>query len=238
MTRSFCGLVQQFEAFFPDITAMMKPITEIMSTKSVFQWLPAQEEAFRRVIAELQSPRVLAQYRPGAKLTLETGVGYALWQEEPDGTKRLLRCGSRTVSDPETQYSVTKSEVNAVVVACHKITLYLQGTKFEVIVDHKPLVPIPARCAGGAPCGTLRARVGNAKGQTECVLAGDDQRRQEHSKDLRGVPGASTEPAAGATGARSPTDKTRRGNHGGLLQLQGLRIPRGNGQVEWLGGSE
>ncbi len=73
-TRSFCGLVQQLKAFSPDITAMMKPITEIMSPKSVFQWLPAQEEAFRRVIEELQSPRVLVQYRPGAKLTLETDV--------------------------------------------------------------------------------------------------------------------------------------------------------------------
>ncbi len=62
--RSFCGLVQQFDAFSPDITAMMKPITEIMLTKSVFQWRPRQEEAFRRVIAELQNPRVLAQYRP------------------------------------------------------------------------------------------------------------------------------------------------------------------------------
>ncbi len=62
--RSFCRLVQQFEAFSPDITAMKKPITEIMSTKSVFQWRPRQEEAFRRVIAELQNPKVLAQYRP------------------------------------------------------------------------------------------------------------------------------------------------------------------------------
>ncbi len=91
---------------------------------------------------------MLAQYRPGARLTLETDaaqktcVGYALWQEEPDGTKRLLRCGSRTVSDAETRYSVTESELNAVVIAYHKLNLYLQGGQFELIMDHKPLVSI------------------------------------------------------------------------------------------------
>ena len=58
--RSFCGLVQQFEAFSPDITSLMRPITELLSSKTAFQWLPAQEEAFRNVINELQSPRVLA----------------------------------------------------------------------------------------------------------------------------------------------------------------------------------
>ena len=47
-----------------------------------------------------------------------------------------------TVSDPETQYSVTESELNAVVVACRKLTLYVQQTEFQVIVDHKPLVLI------------------------------------------------------------------------------------------------
>ncbi len=118
--QSFCGLVQQFEAFSADITELMKPINDLISTKSVFSWLPAKVGTFKRIIIEQQSPRVFVQYRPVARLTRETdaaqktGMGYALWQDEPDRMKR----GSRTVSDAETRYSVTKSELNAVFIAC------------------------------------------------------------------------------------------------------------------------
>ncbi len=42
--RSFCGLVQQFEALTTDITSLMRPITELLSSKAAFQWLPTQEE--------------------------------------------------------------------------------------------------------------------------------------------------------------------------------------------------
>ncbi len=58
-------------------------------------------------------------------------MGYTLWEEEPDRTKRLLRCGSRTISDGETRFSVTESELNAVVIACRKLTLYLQGGRLS-----------------------------------------------------------------------------------------------------------
>ncbi len=66
------------------------------------------------------------QYRPEANLRLETdaaqktGFGYALWRQEPDSHWKLLRCGSRTVSDAESRYSVTESELVAVVQAAKK----------------------------------------------------------------------------------------------------------------------
>ncbi len=91
---------------------------------------------------------MLAHYRPGARLTLETdalqktSVGHALWQDEPGGKRRLLPCGFRTVSDTETRYSITKSELNAGFIACRKLNLYLQGGQFELIMELKPLVSI------------------------------------------------------------------------------------------------
>lgn len=82
------------------------------------------------------------------RLRLETdvaqtkGLGYALWQQEPNGTWRLLRCGSRAMTPTESRYSVTKVELLAVVWAVKKLKLYLRGSPFELIVDHKPLVSI------------------------------------------------------------------------------------------------
>ena len=120
-----------------------------MSPKAEFLWTSDQEAAFKQIIDELQSPRVITQFRPAARLRLETdaaqktGLGYALWQEEPDGqTWKLLRCGSRTVTPTESRYSVTEIELLAVVNAIKKLRMYLQGKHFHIIIDHKPLEPI------------------------------------------------------------------------------------------------
>ncbi len=147
--RSFCGLVQQFEALSPDLAEMLAPIRPLMSSKAVFQWSDVQQSAFDKVISELCSTRLLAHFRKEANLRLETdaaqktGFGYALWQEEPEGDLwRLLRCGSRAVSDAESRYSVTESELAAVVYAFKKLKLYVRGKNIQLIVDHKPLVSI------------------------------------------------------------------------------------------------
>ena len=69
----------------------------------------------------------------------------ALWQEHIDsnGTSwRLLQCSSRSTSEAETRYSATEIELLAVVWACKKASLFLFGNDFEVVVDHRPLIPI------------------------------------------------------------------------------------------------
>ena len=69
----------------------------------------------------------------------------ALWQEHIDsnGTSwRLLQCSSRSTSEAETRYSATEIELLAVVWACKKASPFLFGNDFEVVVDHRPLIPI------------------------------------------------------------------------------------------------
>ncbi|QQP37577.1 Transposon Tf2-6 polyprotein [Caligus rogercresseyi] len=86
--RSFCGLVQQFEALSADLTGLLEPIRALLPARSAFVWEGLQQQAFEKTIAELTSPRVLTQFRPGANLRLETdasqrfGLGFALYQEE------------------------------------------------------------------------------------------------------------------------------------------------------------
>ncbi len=143
--KSFAGLVQQFEALSPRLTELMEPIRPLMSPKATFIWTEDQENAFKAVVAELTSPRILTFFRPDAALRLETdaaqktGFGYALWQEDNDKKWRLLRCGSRTVTPAESRYSVTESELAAVVSAVRKLKLYLRK-HFTLIVDHQALV--------------------------------------------------------------------------------------------------
>ena len=146
--RSFCGLVQQFQAFSPNLTALLAPIRTLLSPKSEFIWETPHQEAFEKVLHELASPRILANYAPNRPLRLETdaaqsrGLGMALWQQQPSGEWRLLQCGSRHITAAESRYSATEIELLAVVWAAQKAHLFLAGADFELIVDHRPLIPI------------------------------------------------------------------------------------------------
>ena len=60
--RSFCGLVQQFQAFSPSLTPMLAPNRSLLSPKSAFVWETPHQEAFQQVIRELTNPRILANY--------------------------------------------------------------------------------------------------------------------------------------------------------------------------------
>ena len=146
--RSFCGLVQQFQAFSPHLTELLSPIRSLLSPKSAFVWEAPQQEAFSQVVRELTTPRIVANYTPGLPLRLETdaaqskGLGMALWQKQPSGEWRILQCDSRHVTPAESRYSATEVELLAVVWAVHKAHLYLAGADFELVVDHRPLIPI------------------------------------------------------------------------------------------------
>ena len=104
--RSFCGLVQQFQAFSPHLTDMLNPIRSLLSPKSAFFWEAPQQEAFSQVVRELTTPRILANYAPGIPLRLETDatqsncLGMALWQKHtpksrPQSSRLFLLLPSR-----------------------------------------------------------------------------------------------------------------------------------------------
>ena len=53
-----------------------------------------------------------------------------------------MQCASRHVTETEARYSATEIELLAVVWAVHKARLFLAGADFQLLVDHKPLIPI------------------------------------------------------------------------------------------------
>ena len=94
----------------------------------------------------LRTP-TLAYYEFGAPTRLETdafrnnGLGYALLPLQ-GGNWRLIQCGRRFISDTESGYAMIELELLAIAWAMKKCHVYLSGTKFEVITDHQPLIPI------------------------------------------------------------------------------------------------
>ena len=71
------------------------------------------------------------------------GLGYALLQCHGHEDWKLVQCGSRFLSDVESRYACIEMEMAGVVWAIKKCHLYLVGMPhFDVIVDHRPLVPV------------------------------------------------------------------------------------------------
>ncbi|CAL8135979.1 unnamed protein product [Orchesella dallaii] len=146
--RSFCGLVQQFEAFSSRIAELALPIRALLPKNAAFLWDTVHQAAFENIIKEFSSPRILAQFDPKRPVRLETdgaqskGLGFALWQEQNDNNWKLLQAGSRFVTPTEARYSATEIELLAVAWAVKKCRMFILGQPFELVVDHRPLVPI------------------------------------------------------------------------------------------------
>eukprot|EP00117_Sycon_ciliatum_P031337 scpid17782/ scgid3606/ Retrotransposable element Tf2 155 kDa protein type 1 len=145
--RSFLGLVNQCGEFTPHLAELTNPLRGLLKTSREFMWDASHTAAFERTQEALLSPPVLAFYQVGQDLRLETdasalrGLGFVLWQKQNDQW-RIIQCGSRYLSDAETRYAVIELEMLAVVWAVRKCRIYLSGAPFEVVTDHKPLIPI------------------------------------------------------------------------------------------------
>ena len=146
--RSFMGLVQQLGDFSTNISSAADSLRGLLKPSNSFFWTPDHQAAFEAVKKALSSPPVLAHFDPSLPTMLQTdaarlkGLGYALLQRHGDHW-RLVQCGSRFLSETESRYAMVELELLAVVWALKKCRIFLQGLPhFDVLVDHRPLLPI------------------------------------------------------------------------------------------------
>ncbi|GFX02851.1 retrovirus-related Pol polyprotein from transposon 17.6 [Trichonephila clavipes] len=70
------------------------------------------------------------------------GIGCVLSHVYPNGSERPIAFASRNLSGSEKKYSQIDKEALSIVWAVKKFYLYLKGTRFTLITDHKPLIAI------------------------------------------------------------------------------------------------
>ena len=147
--RSFLGLVHQMGSFSPEVAGAAEPLRQLLRPKNAWLWTEEHTKAFNEVKTALLKPPVLGFFSPARRTVLETdaarlkGLGFCLRQQDEAGTWRLIQCGSRFLTETETRYAVIEVEMLAIVWAIRKCYIYLQGMqKFEVVTDHRPLIPI------------------------------------------------------------------------------------------------
>jgi hypothetical protein len=68
------------------------------------------------------------------------GISAILSQQEP-GTNdpKIVAYASRSLTDKETRYSQTEKEALAIVWSVEHFHLFLYGSQFTLVTDHKPL---------------------------------------------------------------------------------------------------
>ena len=145
--RSFMGLVNQFSEFTPRIAELAQPLRGLLKESNEFVWQAEHMNAFDAIRQEVTQCPTLTFFSYGAPTRLETdasrtkGLGFALFQHQGNGW-HLIQCGSRFISETESRYAMIELECLAVVWAMQKCHVFLAGSPFTLIIDHKPLVPI------------------------------------------------------------------------------------------------
>ena len=147
---------------YADVTG---PLRQLTSKHTRFKWTEQCEASFQELKSLLISDRVMANYDPTRRTRVfvddgPTGLGSTVAQEytveEVDHPVwRPVNYTGRAKTEAELHYGKVDGESLGIMSGVLSNTMYLYGTKFDVVVDHLPLVPmynnhsksLPARVA-------------------------------------------------------------------------------------------
>ena len=142
--RSFIGLTSYYRKFIKDYSETAQPLYSLTKKHEPWKWSADCETAFGTLKEKLISAPILAYPSvDGGEFTLDTdasltSIGAVLSQEQ-DGSERVIAYASRTLSEAERNYCVTKLEMLAVVFFTKYFKHYLLGRHFRIRSDHGSL---------------------------------------------------------------------------------------------------
>ena len=145
--RQFLGLVNFYHRFIPGCARILQPLHLLLtgSTKSdrALVWTPTAEAAFKEVKDTLSNATLLVHPQSDAPTCIitdasDTAVG-AVLQQRIDSVWSPLSYFSRKLTPAETRYSTFDRELLAVYLAIKHFRHSIEGRRFFIITDHKPL---------------------------------------------------------------------------------------------------
>ena len=147
--QAFLGMVNFYRRFLPAIAKTLRPLTDSLrggpKGSSSVLWTPECAEAFASAKAALLRATCLAHPTTGSGLNLavdasSTHVGATLQQQESGSdTCRPLGFFSKKLDPAQQKYSAFDRELFAVYAGIRHFRHLLEGRKFTVYTDHKPL---------------------------------------------------------------------------------------------------
>jgi hypothetical protein len=146
--RSLLSSVSFCSRFIPGFSTMTKPLRDLTCKDVNWIWGKEQIESFMNLKQSLTGDTVLKYYTMDSPIEIyvdasPVGLGAVMTQRDPKtNTVRPIFYASRALTSVEQRYSQIEREALAILWSCEKFHLYVYGTSFTVISDHKPLIPL------------------------------------------------------------------------------------------------
>ena len=140
--KSLLGMAHYVSRFIPGYAKITAPLRNLTKQGVEWKWTENERTALDNLKETLTGDKVMTYFDPGKKTEIvvdasPVGLGGILMQEG-----NVVSYASRTLSEVEARYSQTGREMLAVVWAAEHFHLYVYGSKFHIITDHKPLLGI------------------------------------------------------------------------------------------------
>ena len=145
-------MVRYYRNFCKNFSAVASPLTDLLSTKTVFSWTEESQGAFENVKALLVSTPVLSgpDFTRPFKLAVDAsdcGAGAVLLTEDAKGIDHPVCYFSRKFNRHQRLYSTIEKEALALVLALQHFDVYVSSS-------FRPLVAKGAAMAAGRRCGS------------------------------------------------------------------------------------
>ena len=145
--RSFLGLVNYYNRFSPNLSAVVHPLNQLLENNHQWKWTEQCKTAFHSVKEMITSEQVLTHYDPSLPLRLAcdaspVGIGAVLSHEMNDGTERPIAFASRTLTKTEQGWAQIDKEALAIIWGVRKFHVYFFGRSFILYTAHQPLTSI------------------------------------------------------------------------------------------------
>jgi len=142
--QRYLGLSGYYRQTIPGYAEKAVPLVALTRKNTPWKWGPEEQKAFEMIREELTSDRVMAHPRVHDPYLLYTdasayAVGAILAQTDEQGIERPIHYVSKQLTDSQQKWSAIEREAFAIIYALHKLRPYLQGARFTVYTDHKPL---------------------------------------------------------------------------------------------------
>ena len=146
--RSFLGMANTCHEYIPDYASVTAPLRELTKKNVVFEWTLRHQKAFEQLKKRLTSTPVMAYFDTKKRSIVIVdgspyGISAILAQKEKSSQQyKIISYASRALSPVEKRYSQTDIEGLSLVWGIEHFRMFLLGSEFDVITDHKALESI------------------------------------------------------------------------------------------------
>ena len=137
--RSLLGMANYASHFIRDYADIVAPLRDLTHKGMEFKWEDVHQAALEWLKCSLTSETYFDPSKESILLVDASPVGLGVLLTQ-DG--RVISYASKALSSVERHNSQIEREALAITWGCHHFRMYLLGSHFKVIIDHKPLLPI------------------------------------------------------------------------------------------------